>query len=77
MRIAPDRPLGLHPATAADYRELARRALPRQLFDYIDENPIFEFHPSAYTNDPFRIAQNDRMIAINSAIEALSPSTPP
>ena len=39
------------------------------LFDFIDENPIFEFHPSAYTNDPFRIAANDRMVAINSAIE--------
>jgi L-lactate dehydrogenase (cytochrome) len=36
MRFSPDRPLGLHPATAQDYRELARRALPRQLFDYID-----------------------------------------
>jgi L-lactate dehydrogenase (cytochrome) len=31
-----DRPLGLAPATALDYRELARRRLPRQLFDYID-----------------------------------------
>jgi 4-hydroxybutyrate CoA-transferase len=41
----------------------------RQLFDFLDENPIFEFHPSAYTNDPFRIAQNERMVAINSAIE--------
>jgi len=41
----------------------------RALFDFIDENPIFEFHPSAYTNDPFRIAANDRMVAINSAIE--------
>ncbi len=41
----------------------------KTLFDFIDENPIFEFHPSAYTNDPFRIAQNDRMVAINSAIE--------
>src|SRR5271169_1243377 len=39
------------------------------LFDFVDENPIFEFHPSAYTNDPFRIAQNERMVAINSAIE--------
>ncbi len=36
MRISPDRPLGLAPATALDYRELARRRLPRQLFDYID-----------------------------------------
>jgi acyl-CoA hydrolase len=41
----------------------------RQLFDFIDENPIFEFHPSAFTNDPFRIAANDRMVAVNSAIE--------
>jgi L-lactate dehydrogenase (cytochrome) len=36
VRFSPDRPLGLHPATALDYRELARRALPRQLFDYVD-----------------------------------------
>jgi L-lactate dehydrogenase (cytochrome) len=36
MRRAADRPLGLAPATASDYRELARRRLPRQLFDYID-----------------------------------------
>ncbi len=26
-------------------------------------------HPTAYTNDPFVIAQNDRMVALNSAIE--------
>jgi L-lactate dehydrogenase (cytochrome) len=36
MRFSADRPLGLAPATAADYRDLARRRLPRQLFDYID-----------------------------------------
>jgi L-lactate dehydrogenase (cytochrome) len=36
MRFRPDRPLGLAPATVLDYRELARRRLPRQLFDYID-----------------------------------------
>ena len=42
---------------------------PGSCSNFIDENPIFEFHPSAYTNDPFRIAQNDRMVAINSAIE--------
>jgi 4-hydroxybutyrate CoA-transferase len=41
----------------------------RKLFDFIDENPVFEFHPSAYTNDPFRIALNERMVAVNSAIE--------
>lgn len=36
MRYAADRPLGVAPATVLDYRELARRRLPRQLFDYID-----------------------------------------
>ena len=41
----------------------------KQLFDFVDENPIFEFHPSAFTNDPFRISLNERMVAINSAIE--------
>lgn len=36
MRLRADRPLHLAPATVLDYRELARRKLPRQLFDYID-----------------------------------------
>ena len=39
------------------------------LFDFIDNNPTFEFHRTAYCNDPFLIAQNERMVAINSAIE--------
>lgn len=41
----------------------------RKLFDYIDDNPIFELHPTEYVNDPFVIAQNDKMVSINSAIE--------
>ncbi len=36
MRFSADRPLGLAPATVLDYRELARRRVPRQLFDYVD-----------------------------------------
>src|ERR671923_1147477 len=36
MRFAADRPMRLAPATASDYRELARRRVPRQLFDYVD-----------------------------------------
>jgi L-lactate dehydrogenase (cytochrome) len=36
VRLRADRSLGLAPATVLDYRELARRRLPRQLFDYID-----------------------------------------
>lgn len=30
---------------------------------------IFELNPCDYTNDPFIIAQNEKMVAINSAIE--------
>ncbi len=41
----------------------------RQLYDFIDNNPMIEFHPTEYTNDPFIIAQNDRMVSINSALE--------
>jgi 4-hydroxybutyrate CoA-transferase len=40
----------------------------RRLYDFIDNNPVVEMHPSHYTNDPFIIAQNDNMVAINSAI---------
>src|ERR1700751_5638074 len=41
----------------------------KRLFDYVDNNPIFEFHPTAYTNDPAFIARNDNMVAINSALQ--------
>jgi acyl-CoA hydrolase len=39
------------------------------LFDFLDNNPMFEFHPTSYVNDPFLIAQNDLMVAINSALQ--------
>jgi 4-hydroxybutyrate CoA-transferase len=41
----------------------------RRLYDWVDDNPLIELHPSEYVNDPFVIAQNVRQIAINSAIE--------
>jgi acyl-CoA hydrolase len=41
----------------------------RRLFDFIDDNSSFEFRPICYTNDPFVVAQNDRMVAINSALQ--------
>ncbi len=41
----------------------------RAVFNFLDNNPIIEFHPSAYVNDPFIISQNDKMVAINSALE--------
>jgi len=40
-----------------------------KLYDFVDNNPIFEAHPTDYTNHPFNVARNDNMIAINSAIE--------
>jgi len=40
-----------------------------KLYDWIDNNPFIELHPTEYVNDPFIIAQNERMVAINSAIE--------
>ncbi|MEI7845964.1 MAG: acetyl-CoA hydrolase/transferase C-terminal domain-containing protein [Chloroflexota bacterium] len=41
----------------------------KRLYDWVDDNPLIELHRSEYVNDPFVIAQNDRMVAINSAIE--------
>jgi len=40
----------------------------QKTFDFIDNNPFVEFHPTEYVNDPFVIAQNERMVAINSAL---------
>ncbi len=41
----------------------------QRLYDFAQDNAMIELHPSDYVNDPFVIAQNDQMIAINSAIE--------
>ncbi len=41
----------------------------QDLYSFVDNNPIVEFHPQDYVNDPFIIAQNERMISINSALE--------
>jgi len=41
----------------------------RKLYEFVDNNPLIEFHPNSYTNDPFVIAQNDRMVSINSALQ--------
>ncbi len=40
-----------------------------RLYQYVDNNPLFEAHPTEYTNDPLVVSQNENMIAINSAIE--------
>ena len=40
----------------------------KRTFDFLDNNPFVEFHPSDYVNNPFVIAQNAKMVAINSAL---------
>jgi 4-hydroxybutyrate CoA-transferase len=41
----------------------------RKLFEFVHDNPVFEFLPTCITNDPFRIARNDKMVAVNSALQ--------
>jgi acyl-CoA hydrolase len=41
----------------------------RDLFGYVNDNPLFELRPNAFTNDPHQIARNDNMVAINSALQ--------
>jgi 4-hydroxybutyrate CoA-transferase len=40
-----------------------------RLYDFVNNNPLIEMHPTDYVNDPFNIAQNARMVAINSALQ--------
>ncbi len=41
----------------------------RTTYEYIHDNPSIEFRTIDYTNNPIVIAQHDRMVAINSALE--------
>ncbi len=41
----------------------------KRLYDYLDDNPKFSFNPTEYVNDPFIIAQQHKMVAINMALE--------
>ena len=41
----------------------------RKLYEFIHENAAFEFLTNKYINDPFVISQNERMVAINAALE--------
>ncbi|MBK9118325.1 MAG: GNAT family N-acetyltransferase [Phycisphaerales bacterium] len=40
-----------------------------ELFEFMDNNPTIEMHPSEYTNNLFVISGHDNMVAINAAIE--------
>jgi len=41
----------------------------RDLYDFVHDNAQIEFHPSDYVNNPFHIASNDRMVAVNGALQ--------
>lgn len=41
----------------------------RKLYDYVDDNPAFQFLDIDYVNEPHVIRRNNKMVAINSAIE--------
>ena len=41
----------------------------RTLYDFVDENPGVVFYPSDFVNDPRVISRNDRVVAINSALQ--------
>lgn len=38
------------------------------LFEFVNDNPGIEFHPSEFVNDPFTISRNRRMVALNVAM---------
>ena len=41
----------------------------KELYDFVDNNPIFYFKSSEFVNDPNVIAKNDNFISISSALE--------
>jgi 4-hydroxybutyrate CoA-transferase len=41
----------------------------RRLYDFVDDNPQVEFHPCDRTNDVALVRKNDRVVAVNSALE--------
>ncbi|UCD00201.1 MAG: GNAT family N-acetyltransferase [Phycisphaerales bacterium] len=41
----------------------------KRLYDYIDNNPLFEFYPTEYVNDVFIIGQHEKMVGINVGLE--------
>jgi acyl-CoA hydrolase len=41
----------------------------QRLYDFVDDNPTIEFHGCDRTNDPGLIRKNDKVTAINSALE--------
>ncbi len=64
-----DRSLNLAPASVADYRELARKKLPRQLFDYIDGAAYRETTMRANVEDLRNVRLRQRILRDVSDID--------
>lgn len=62
MPLVPDRSLRLAAASVRDHRELARRRLPRQLFDYIDGGAYEESTLRANESDLAAIGLRQRVL---------------
>jgi RimJ/RimL family protein N-acetyltransferase len=41
----------------------------RHLYEFVDRNPLFTLHPADFINNPARVAQQHKMVAINSALQ--------
>jgi 4-hydroxybutyrate CoA-transferase len=41
----------------------------KKLYDFVNDNPLVEMHPVNYTNDPYIIGQNDKVVSINSCLQ--------
>lgn len=41
----------------------------KRLFEFVHDNPFVQFHPCDYTNDTAIIRKNERVVAINSALQ--------
>jgi acetyl-CoA hydrolase len=41
----------------------------QRLYHFVHDNPLIELYPTDYVNDPYNIARNEKMTAINSALQ--------
>lgn len=41
----------------------------KRLYDFMNKNPTIEMHPVDYTNNPYNIGKNDKVVSINATVE--------
>lgn len=41
----------------------------KKLYQFMDRNPALEIHPVDFTNDPYLVAKNDKLVAINATLQ--------